>query len=295
MESRGKIIRDYYKKLEHSIIRNKRKVVNSSVLWTLILMKEKDRKLIIDESSINPVDFDASEVEALIDDGMISVISSDSQRDMILTAKGIWEAEKLMYGFIEKDLLELIEGKYFSFSTTTKPLDDKDKLALLALLGARCFSKETAMDLKNEDFLDGWTTVMENCFNFLNEHGFFKKRYSDVSKVLEKKAASHEVESLMRHRNDLPLKSNNIFRNPGNYKYWIEIIQDEKISNSKLTKVLSLIFSDKSIVHLTSDLQKLLETIAHENSKFVRKNFIYLDAKSDLQIREAVTAFCIKS
>lgn len=290
MESKKEeLIRRLYKKLHDNILRKEKKLRDGSVLWSLMMMIEKKRKELMDESTIGRYAFPSIGILEIEDDPRLSLgEDADGVGFFQLTSMGIWDYEKREKEMSEKSLIDLIQGKFFSFSKTKKPLDDKDRLAIVSMVATRSFNLDTAMDLNTSEYLEGWQVVFEKCFALVEEVNGFKRAYGSIEKLMESSGASHPVMRLMRHRNELSLKTGNVFQNPGKYRYWLNIVENGKFQDKRLEKLLRLVFVDNLDFAAYYRLKDRLEAITHENAKYVRASFDFINPQYDGHVNDVV-------
>ena len=267
------ILEKFYKKLRDNLLRKERKITYNSVLWTLLSLNDKNRKEIIDNSTISSIAFEKIDLTNLTDTGFIRIYNQRvNSIEYGLTSLGIWHIEKQILGFEDDYLLKLIDGKYFFFKATSKPLNTQDKIALLSLVCLRNFSKETMMDLNSDKDCKYWEKVFIDVYDFL-----IKGKYVDETRTnqdfLEKKGSEHPVQYLMRHRNDLPIKSENIFKNPGGKTYWIDIMRSGRIDESTLIYLFKLLFGKINEHPEIEEILAFCNAVRQKYASFVVNNF----------------------
>lgn len=283
----NQILNVFYKRLLEYTLREKKKIENDSVLWTLSQMSNKSRKKVLNESSFKPNNFDIHQIKELRDQKYLKEEKNLFNENIYhLTAKGIWFVEKIKKEFNESDLISFFEKKYFSFPKERKPIDNQDKLAMLSLLGARNFSKESSMDLNDNRYCDNWIPIFKKAFKLLSKHQLLNN--TDFDEIVKKKGSEHPISYLMRHRNDLPLKSNQVFKNPGRRTYWLDLFNENSISKRKLKLIISLIIGESNSYSLINDLKDFSNKIAYEKARYVKKNLDFLNSDVDDLIIECL-------
>jgi hypothetical protein len=287
------ILDKFYKKLRDNLLRKERKIVNNSVLWTLLNLNDKNRKEIIDNSTISSIAFEKIDLTNLTDTGLIKIYNQRvNSIEYGLTSLGIWFIEKQTLGFGDDYLLKLIDSKYFFFKATRKPLNTQDKIALLSLICIRNFSKDTMMDLNSDKDCKYWEKIFTDVYKFL-----IAGKYVDETKTnqdfLEKKGSELPVQYLMRHRNDLPIKSENIFKNPGGKTYWLEISRSGKVDDSSLVYLFKLLFGKiKEHVEI-EEIIDFCNTVRQKYAHFVVNNFELFNSSVDQSIENSIEEYFI--
>lgn len=286
------ILQLFWNKLKNNIIRERKKISNNSVLWTLVEIQSKEAEKLLRESSYTSAQFSPEELTILEREHYIRFLNV-SKNEYIITAKGIWEIEKKEYGFTEENLLEFLQNKFLNFDKQSKPLDDKEKLAIFALISLRNFTLETSMDLSNQLYRDRWTPIFESIFNFLNENNLFTKKYSNSDKFFFSSGSEHHVQYFMRHRNNLAIKSNQIYESPGNSKYYLDI--GENWNLSKLKHSFLLVFKSIDSFDVANLISNTCIRLANENAKYVRKDSKFIDANHDELIKKVLKQIYVDS
>lgn len=282
-----KILEKFYKKLFENVIRSEKKLEANSLLLTFVKITSNKTSKLLNESSIKSIVFPLEDLKDLSKKSCIRV-SDDKNKlhEYILTAHGIWEVEKVKNGFNEGTILDFIQNKYLSFSDTKKPLDVVDKVVLLSMVGVRTFSEASPMDLNKANFQDNWLSIFKEAYTFLLTRNVVKKN----KLRFEKQGNEHPVAYVMRRRNDLPRKTQHLFCfSKNNKQYYLDLAEPEESLKIKLKNILSLIFGKIDNKDLIHDIQKFCETIAYEKSKFVKKDFKYIDSSYDEILRDTLT------
>lgn len=287
------ILEKFYKKLRDNLLRKERKITNNSVLWTLLSLNDKNRKEIIDNSTISSIAFEKIDLTNLTDTGLIKIYNQRvNSIEYGLTVLGIFLIEKQVLGFEEDYLLKLLDGKYFIFKATSKPLNTQDKIALLSLICLRNFSKETTMDLNSEKDCKYWQKIFIDVYNFLVEAKYIDETTINLD-ILEKKGSEHPVQYLMRHRNDLPIKSENIFKNPGGKTYWLDLIRSGNVDKSALIYLFKILFGKLNDHSEVEEILNLCNTVRQMYAPFVLNNFELFNSAVDQSFENAIEEYFV--
>jgi len=284
------VLNNFYNKLKNNILRD-RKLMNDSVLWTLIQVQAKKREEYLNTSFYSSDKFSSGVLKELLNLEFIdSSQANNGELVFTMTAHGIWEIEKNNNSFSEIDLINFIQEKYFKFSASQKPFEDKEKIAVLALLCIRNFSYKVSMDLNTEKNRERWEKIFNKVFYFLNNEGFLKDKYNSFENFINKNGSEHPVQTLMRHLNDLHIKSGRIYdSSKNNSTYILNIFEGNKLHIDRLKYIFKLVFPNISNYQTALDIANFCIEIANNNAKYVITDFQFIDYKHDEIIKEIIT------
>lgn len=283
MDKKYDALNSIYFKLQASIFREE-KAKSKSLLWTLINFTEKKAEKYIYNSSVSKDDYPEDILFNLRDQGyLINYLNDNGETEYILSAKGIWVIDKQNQGFSDDALFEFLQQSFFSFASKKKPLDDKDKLVVFSLIALRSFSPEVPMDLSTNKYRIGWNNIMIESFDFLKTKNIFKNSYANFSEFLALPGSETEdaIKYIMRRRNDLSIKTDHIFNNPGNSKYWLDIFTGEHLNNGRLMKLLKLIITSIPNIDFLNEINQFLNETYRNKGKYVLKDMSFLNSKYD--------------
>jgi hypothetical protein len=292
------LLRTFYKLLLDQTIRSEKKIKNNSLFWTLIICNEKSRFNIMDLSAQSKHLFDISLLENLVESGFLIFNSVQIDGEFYaLTPKGIWYLDKMEKGFEDDDLIKFISSKFFNFKKKGLPINDKDRLALFTMIGIRNFSLNSKMDLRDIRECNEWEKIFEISYEFLNSKGHFSKFYKSYDELVTKKSSEPPIINLMRHTNDLPIKSEHIFNNPGGKlgkTYWLDLSKDGNFIKVKFIHLLNLIFGEIKSFPEIQEINDELNLLAHNHAKLVIKDFKFIKSSYDELIYESLKKFFLK-
>ena len=260
------------------------KLKHDSCLVSLAFgVKSNVRNNLIKSSALDKNDFNSNEREEMIDLGFIREIEDTGKYE--ITAQGIWEIEKKSVIDIEGLISYIDKERFF---VEIKGMSDKEKIIIFSMICGRAFSSEAQIDLMDQDLLENWSKVLDDSFRKLSEFGLIKTTKANWEKSLYKKGTEHPVSVIIRHTDALPKKVNRIFKAPGDQKYYLDIMNNEKPDLDSLTYLFKKVFGD------TMDLSNLDEIVDHCKSIFVENaNFLYKHGsefthpKYDMYLKEA--------
>jgi hypothetical protein len=270
-----------YKILYNCFIREGKKITNNSILFTLMTMKIPQIESTFRQSCRGSEFFGSNKVDVLINRGLLRYFDEDENgMQYVLTARAIWLIDKRNSQLDEEILVDFLQDKYFP-SISVKKISDKDRIALLALISIRNFTKVVSMTLDDKRRREEWLKIFKTLFEFLNEKKIFKKHYSSFEEFIGNNGTEESISYLMRRRNSLSITTNQIFRNPGG-KYWLELISpDGALETYKLKQLLRLIFVEISSISLAQEISTLIIDVANNSAKYVRKDRQYVDPDTD--------------
>lgn len=280
------LLEKFYKKLEGNIIRSEKKLENNSLLLTLIRTTSNKTSRLINDSSIKSGALNRRQLNYLTQKEYIREADEKNKlNEFILTAHGIWEIEKSLKHHDINMIIDYIQEKYFTFSALNKPLKDTERVILLSMIGARTFSMDSTMDLNNHSVRDHWLSIFNKSQEFLRNFGKTKKKDS----LFEKKGNEHPVEYAMRRANDLPIKTQQIFCFKGNKQYYLDIVVDGGFSELRLKYLFKQIFESIESMTMIDEIKEFCESLAYDDSKYVKNDFMFVDYRIDEQIKKAIT------
>jgi len=293
--SHTQLLSKFYKALKESYLRKGKKIKNNSLLWSLILLKKKDRKEIIDKSIISSYTFNKSDLEPLLENNYIKMVRNRSNAiEYCLSAKGIWFYEKEVFQITENNLLSFFDKEFFELKVINQSPAFEDKIALFSMICLRNFSKHTCMDLSDENVCDSWRNVFIDVADFLVENDYIKSPKSKFD-LLNKRGSEHAVSYLMRHRNNLPLITDNIFINPGKKIYWIDIFLNGSLNIGSFTFLLKLVFNNIHEIDKMLKLKDFCFNLGNKYAVYVISNFDLFNSKVDKDLENGFNEFYLSS
>ncbi len=265
MENREiEILLNLYEKAKNECLRFKKKIINDSILLTLIMITTNNRYRILNDISIPFAVFPMDLINRLINKNYICY--TDDGTHITLTAYGIWYLEKTRKGKAIENLIDGFQQEYFEkLFSKIKPLKPEEKTVLLALLAARTFSINSAVDLNKSDRIkDSWKIIIDLAYNFLNKHKIIENQ-----NIYPKVGNEHPVEAIFRRANYLTAKTRKIFSNQGGSNYFLDLYKEEKVDIAGLEFLFKTIFADKLDIALVDEVYKFCCSISKEKSLHV--------------------------
>lgn len=281
------VLKSLYEKLFQNLVLSRKKIVKKSALLTLIKLSSNDTFKIVSNSSRNFDNSFRKELDTLEKMGLIShPDDKDKLDEVVITVKGIWYVEKSQNILDINEILSYIQTTKFEFSSARQELNDTEKVILYSMLAVRVFSQHITMDLNTPELCNKWQEIIEDItIPFLQKNQLIK-----LKSVVEKKTGNeHPISYLMRHANNLPKKTNNLFVPTKKNQYYLDInFENRNKSLSQITYLLKKIVPNMSSMQLTSDIYDFFCRVAHNQSLYVTNSFDFITPSWDQNYKECL-------
>lgn len=277
----------FYENLLHSILDSKKKLVQNSVLLAILKLSSNDIFKIYTNSYITLNEASISDIGILVKKSLIRKSSDlNKPRDYVITIHGIYLIESLKNDLDLQKILTFIQNDRFDFSARHKPLTDNERAIIFSLIGIRAFSNDASMDLNSESYCNKWVEIISNkVCPFLYVEGSIAKEDIFPKKI----GNEHPVSYLMRHANDLPKKSNNLFSSSKKNQYYLAIDNnDHDIAMNQISFLLEKIFERIDTFEDINNHKKFLQSLAHDEALYVIPKLDFVTFKWDEIINEAL-------
>ena len=244
MEEQLELLIKLYEKLKNTFIRNHKSKVGESIYLSLLNLGSKTKRMrILQEAAVPVMSLRVEYLKQLINLNYVEYI--DKKRNICLTSFGIWQAENILNVIDAKELLGFIDNKWFNcFTDFNRPLSDKEKVILFTLLAVRAFSKNSAVELKNENCHDGWVKALRLSFDFLHKNQIISDK-NLLSSMAEETKSLQPVIHFFRYSEYLPKQTNGIFIAKGTNSYYLDLYKHGKVDVQSLIFLFEIIFQDK--------------------------------------------------
>jgi hypothetical protein len=276
-----------YDKLISSIRQAKKKLVGGSVLLAIMKLSSNELFNIISNSVIEVNRNSLSLLSKLEIEGLIKKTDiTEKSNSFVITCKGIFFLESKSKNLDINSILNFIELEKLDFSNAHKELKNDEKIIILLLLSLRSFSKDTSMNLNDEDFCNKWEEIIENStLPYLSENNIVNSK----SIFSLKTGNEHPVSYLMRHANDLPKKTYNLFASTKSNEYYLNIItNDKEQAEGQISSLLGKVFVSIDSIQKERELINYLCSTAHKYGLSVMTSLDYLTFDWDNIIGNAV-------
>lgn len=243
MEEQLELLKELHKKLKDTFIRDYKNNVTESIYFALLNLKSKTKRMrILQKAAVPALNLNSNHLEQLINQKYVEYI--DKKRNICLTSFGIWYVEKILDIIDTKELIGFINDKWFNcFADFNRPLSDKEKVILFTLLSVRAFSKNSAVELNNENCHDGWAKALNLSFDFLHKNQIISDE-NLLSSMTKESKSLQPIIHFFRYSEYLPKQTNGIFIARGNNSYYLNLCKPEKLDVQSLIFLFEIIFQD---------------------------------------------------
>ncbi|PHP45616.1 hypothetical protein B6V01_003180 [Methanosarcinales archaeon ex4572_44] len=264
------------------------KLRNKSLIITFLENTKNTIYKLMSDSSKSSAKIPTNVLNSLLAEGLIQ--NTDEIDTYTITAKGVWMVENERGTLDEKSLISYINDRYFVYSNR-KPLTEKEKVILFSMIAARTFSKDSSIDLK-EDYdgklADTWKEIIDESCEKLLELSVISKKTKDT--FYGKSGNEHVVSGLFRRNNDLPRKTKGIYTAPGTRKYYLDLYNNSKLSDEKLSYLFWQIFNGKLSETSRKEVINFCNKISNNKSIFIfdMSKHIFSMPKYDTVIKDCL-------
>ncbi len=268
------LLSKFYKKLKSEIQKFKRKSFkNQSPLLIFLSTQQKNVRMILKKSGIPKYKIqEINNFERLYDNNLIK--EGDQPGEFIITPKGIWEYENVNKLVDIGSFLEYFDKKYFQFlKKKEEPFDYKEKVVIFTMLAIRSYTKDEWIDLnQDKEFLNNWKKVFNESLGKLYELEIIQQ--TEKENFWKKKTKHDDITDpvyyLLRHTNDLPRKSNDLYKFSGNKQYYLNLSYKKEIFKNQIEFLLKKIFNEKlHEIYIKQDIIDFFHKISFEYSLYV--------------------------
>ena len=218
----------------------------------------------------------------------------DDVSSYTITAKGIWEIEKDR-GLLDEDgMLSFIDKNYFDLFEAGKPLTEREKVIVFALLSARAFSEESSADMRKDDSVkDAWKDVMISSYNELKKLGVMDKLL--LEDLMPQSGIEHPASHLIRHTDSLPRKTMAIFTAGGRNRYYLDVTDEDAVSNDKLAYLFWLVLGSSATPDNVELIHQYCTKVAYDAGIYVydMAEHKYSSPKYDAILRDGLATSII--
>ncbi len=282
----SRYLKKFYDQLYDSILKEKKTHI-VSVFFSLLKMSANKRYMVLEKSTISTSNIPSQTIKYLLDDGFIR--QSEVIDSYVITAKGVWEHEKINGTMSENVIIDFLDNELFTVYESGKPLTEREKVVLFAMIAARAFSEASSIDLQHDDEItNGWKTIIDKTALKLKELNII----SENDSIYGHGGTELAVSRLIRHTDKLPRKSKGIFRTSSSrsQKYYLDLYKNSQLSKEKLTFLFQLVFEKKLSFELLDDITKFCQGVAYNDVIYVYdvRTHIFSNPQYDDVIRDAL-------
>ncbi|MDD5181839.1 MAG: hypothetical protein PHC66_01555 [Candidatus Nanoarchaeia archaeon] len=285
------LLKKLYSNLVNTLKLNK-KFKKDTVIASFLSINSNVRFRFLKNSAIQSMHIPETVIKDLSQRGLIR--NTDVWSEYTLTARGIYEEEKILGLLSESKIIDRLDEEFFNEfgEKSEKELTEKEKIVILAMVAARSFSIESPMDLARSKLTtDAWKDIIDASFNMLKKLKLISKlELDDLYGKPGKSGSESPVSALLRRCNVLPKKIKGLFKTPGNQKYYVELDKDQKIFTEELSFIFKRVFDDYSLsLKEREELYKFCNEISKKDYLiFNTVSHKFSEPKYDDMIKEAL-------
>jgi hypothetical protein len=293
MEPPSRELVRFYSALKYSIERFREEPVSSVFLGLQEVKTTNQLAAVLRDGALRSSDFDLESIRTLQERGLIR--ETDLPFRFVITFRGVWlvETERLLID--EPRLVDYLDKRAGSVFQR-KPLSDKEKVILLAMLAARAFSPSSAVDLLSDDLTkDRWREALTESADQLVALGSVSA--SVPAELFRSGGNEHPVSNLIRHTDALSKKVQGMYVAPGKQKYYLDVIAGDAPDRERIESILRKILNNKLSVAQGEGLVDFLRRLAYSKASLLFDPTIHRFASPqyDDVIRTAVMDVVVQS
>lgn len=255
-------------------------LINSKKKMPLIIMMLSSRKNTVKSALMDSAyhdELNSSMVRELVNEGYLREISPTAY---ILTARGLYFVESEVKKIPIENYLDWIDQEYLHMDN--EEITERNRVILLALFAARCFTKDTAASYANMELEKTFMTLLNDSAKFLSNLCLVKSDVLDSGKGTKSKS---NVATILGQIDKLPSSTGMKFKANSNKSYYLDVIDDGKVDRKAITFLTKVILGDKLNVSTISDLKCYCE------KQYMEFGFIFRTGSS--RFDDTITKFQI--
>ncbi len=280
----------FYSNLRNQLTLNKR-LKDNSALMSVISVKSNEAYKLLVEAGIKTTTIPMDAFNSLRDGGFIRM--AEKPDNYTITVRGVWEIESATGIMTTARLLDRIDRKFFDLFNQSGQLREKDKVLLLAMIAARSFSAESALDLKKgETLLSHLQSLLESSFQLLVRYRVICK--VKLAELFGAPGNEHPVSNMIRHTDQLLKQTKGIYKTLGRQqRYYLDLFNGEAISEDGLVTLFGYIFGASMTPELKAELIAFCSRNAYECSFYLFDLNVHRFANPiyDEQLNEALEQY----
>jgi hypothetical protein len=218
-------------------LRKNNRMKSDSVLYSIIRTTRASRSKLFRETAEKYID--PSTANSLIEVGLIR--ESDDRRSYAFTMNGLFYTETIL---LENGNFFKESDKYFFNVFEDVSITDRERIILITMVALRTFSEKSAIDMKESvGVQDEWWEILKRISDLLVEEKVVNEKTSLSSYTSSK--IEHSASDVIRHSENLPPATKNVFIKPGNNLYYLDLIENGRIKTNVLADLLELVFEGR--------------------------------------------------
>ncbi len=220
----------------------------------------------------------ASVIDTLVEAGYVREISP---KKYAITARGIMFIEFEAYP-VDRDIYaNWLDAKYLEMDNA--PISDKNRVVLLAVFAARCFSEDTCASYSDDARETAFLQLLNDCNAFLSSLDVIKPNSIDLCRTTKSKT---QMSSILGQIDKLPQSTGMKFIAKGK-QYYLDVWKDGGLDRSSITFLTKTIMGE----NVTRDRIKKLEEFCDAHYR----EYAYLFKTGNRSFDDAITRFQLKN
>ena len=219
--------------------------------------------------------------------GVMSTLSEDgyvrevSPGRYVLTARGIIYVEFKLHPLAVDHYIEWIDREFLQMDVG--PISDKNRIILLSLFAARCFSETSCATYTDTIHEDAFMSLLNDCDQFLTSQGIIKPGSLNANSK-----SKSRISSILNQIDKLPSSTGMKFTAIGDKKYYLNVLSNGGIDRQSITFITKIIMGDNPSLSSIQDLEEFCSK-SYKKYGFVFSNHnMFDDAKSRFQIKNGM-------
>lgn len=268
----------------------RKKLSNESVLLSCIKLFKNDRFRPLKESALSTKKVPASAISELREQGLIRQGMDVST--YVITGRGIWQVEKAKGYLNEEKLVEFLDANFFGLLfEDIRPLNDRDKVVIFALLSARAFSDDSAVDMKRDDIIKNtWLQLFKECSGKLREYDAIEQTDDELfpTSIDYEDPASHFI----RHSDGLARKTKAIYVTSSKRvnRYYLDVGDPKNPDKDRIAYLFWLVFGERLDSEGVYSVFEFSRSVAYDYGirVFEHEKHIFASPSYDDVMRESI-------
>lgn len=248
-----------------------------SLFIQIISSNKNTVKRAITAAAVN-ISESASAIGMLRDEGYLKEVSPNQYA---ITARGIFFIESQVLSIENSYYAEWVDERYLQMDN--EPITDKNRVILLAVFSARCFSEETCAIYSDSSSEKAFYQLLIDCGTFLSSLGVVKD--NSVESSFKSKSKS-KIAAFMNQIDRLPSSTGMKFISKDK-SYYLDVIKDGSIDRQAITFLTKIILGG----NLTMDTIIKLSDFC--NTQYMKCGYIF--SANGVTYDDALSSFQLKN
>lgn len=199
----------------------------------------------------------------------------------ILTARGIFYVEFKLHPLEVDHYIDWIDREFLQMDAG--PISDKNRVILLSLFAARCFSEESCATYADTIHEKAFMDLLNDSDQFLTMQGIIKPGSLNFNSK-----SKSRISSILNQIDKLPSSTGMKFTAAGDKKYYLNVLNNGGIDRQSITFITKIIMGDNPSLRSIQELEEFCNR-TYKKYGFVFSKFnLFDDAKSRFQIENGM-------